>query len=689
MLRLEDLRAGDQLRAVSLTYTVKLTNPDENTPGTHGQYDGNGTKGYDSLFTNKEATLYPVDSNGEKGWPENFRKPTVEYTPDTVTVWPADMTIYMGGTQGYEGVVEGSGGSIVQENTNSLPEPGFYIDLGDDLNKKLKAEYPDYTTATDLTELISFSQAGDETRGWEFQKYGATNSEAYDKFVYRLVPTGTDQDPVRLEFKSGDQYFTSDDFTPTQSLSNEYEMGIYAGGVDLANIVMTIQIGDETYTRAVKVDIGKLTVRYVVDSNEGNPVTGVVSNIADAGENAGKDAYAVISDDAKYYINKSDIDTTDEAAPSLLFDSIVTTETGNEDETAFDDALLEKATDVIGSNFKVDGHESKYLDLVDANNGNAWLTTDSDVTIYWPYPENTSSSTNFRLVHVQGLDRDMTVGENNQGIFDEIEEAPAENIEVENTEHGVKFTLKADENGRVAFSPFVLMWGTTGGTIIPGDDEGDLTISKEITGNLASADDVFTFTVTVEGVDGTVSTSAGDIEFNNGTATITLMGGQSITIYDLPEGAEYAVVETDANGYKLVSAVGDEGEITAGTVKASFTNDKSETVDPDDPDDPDTPDEPDDPDTPDEPDEPDTPDTPDDPDEPDTPDTPDTPDEPDQPSDPGKPSKPSQPSKPSEPVRPNVPDTGDHTNAALPVLLALGGAALVGGALWVKVRKDH
>ena len=64
---------------VQLTYTVKLTNP-QTAAGTYGQYDANGKNGSTSLYTNKEATLYPVDSNGDRGVPENFLKPTVSYT---------------------------------------------------------------------------------------------------------------------------------------------------------------------------------------------------------------------------------------------------------------------------------------------------------------------------------------------------------------------------------------------------------------------------------------------------------------------------------------------------------------------------------------------------------------------------------------------------------------------------------
>lgn len=68
-----------QFEPVQLTYTLKLTNP-KTEPGTYGQYDANGSLGYDGLYTNNSATLYPVDTNGQPGVAEEFAKPTVSYT---------------------------------------------------------------------------------------------------------------------------------------------------------------------------------------------------------------------------------------------------------------------------------------------------------------------------------------------------------------------------------------------------------------------------------------------------------------------------------------------------------------------------------------------------------------------------------------------------------------------------------
>lgn len=64
---------------VQLNYTVRLVNP-KTEAGTYGQYDADGTQGYQELYTNNSAVLYPVDSNNESGAEEEFQKPTVSYT---------------------------------------------------------------------------------------------------------------------------------------------------------------------------------------------------------------------------------------------------------------------------------------------------------------------------------------------------------------------------------------------------------------------------------------------------------------------------------------------------------------------------------------------------------------------------------------------------------------------------------
>lgn len=82
LLRWEIYVPVSNFNPVQLSYNVQLTNP-QTADGTYGQYDEDGSEQYDSLYTNVSATLYPVDSNGVAGEPEEFAKPTVSYAVAT------------------------------------------------------------------------------------------------------------------------------------------------------------------------------------------------------------------------------------------------------------------------------------------------------------------------------------------------------------------------------------------------------------------------------------------------------------------------------------------------------------------------------------------------------------------------------------------------------------------------------
>lgn len=64
---------------VAFSYAVQLMNP-QTAPGSYGDYDADGSQGFPGLFTNDEATLFPVNSEGASLDPLYFPRPTVSYT---------------------------------------------------------------------------------------------------------------------------------------------------------------------------------------------------------------------------------------------------------------------------------------------------------------------------------------------------------------------------------------------------------------------------------------------------------------------------------------------------------------------------------------------------------------------------------------------------------------------------------
>lgn len=253
-------------------------------------------------------------------------------------------------------------------------------------------------------------------------------------------------------------------------------MQLYTELVQNDQVVFEVTVEGAHYYSSMELETGDLNVRYVT-GGQNDVVTGVLNSVEDlaaAKEDDASKAYAVLPSDAQYFVNGSQVDVTTSATPSLLFDSVVS-DHNTEGVGDYDQQLANRAVDVAaeaGTTYTHPWYEAKYLDLVDASNGNVWLTSSEPVTVYWPYPVGTDENTEFTLVHFEGLDREMSNGE----VENNIASANAVSVEVENTPYGIKFAT----NG---FSPFVLMWEGEGEQPAPEDTK------KPSTGNLAQTGD--------------------------------------------------------------------------------------------------------------------------------------------------------------------------------------------------------
>ena len=109
-------------------------------------------------------------------------------------------------------------------------------------------------------------------------------------------------------------------------------------------------------------------------------------------------------------------------------------------------------------------------------------------------------------------------------------------------------------------------------------DAESLKITKTVSGSAANKNDEFTFTVVVNGIDGTYSTNKADVTVTNGEkTTFTLKHGETFEIKNLPAGADYTVKETDSKGYDTtnVSVNGEnavESKSANGTINLDATN---------------------------------------------------------------------------------------------------------------------
>ena len=129
-----------------------------------------------------------------------------EDTPDyTVTIWPADITIYTGG-EVYGGVTDANGNLISESDdieASGLPEPGYHLTLSTDVMTWLNEKTGTYGPR-DLEDYLTFTyDVGGVIREWELTYVGVYDTNP-TRYVYSLEPGKAENGeaiPVRLLFK--------------------------------------------------------------------------------------------------------------------------------------------------------------------------------------------------------------------------------------------------------------------------------------------------------------------------------------------------------------------------------------------------------------------------------------------------------------------------------------------------------
>ena len=348
----------------------------------------------------------------------------------TITVTPANLTIYEGGNGGYDAVVDENGETVDAGSSTSLPHPLFEI-----------------TGIEDPTQLTFIN--GDNV--WKVVSDGGD--------LYHFEATEDDMDPVRITYTNGDEVITSDTFVPTTDSYVEYQMHIYAGedAADPSDYSSVTAInGNDRY--AVKADgEGILTVR-AVDAEDPDTVVSEVTDAAPTTDVAEGTAVAVEpAEGTTYTLNDTDVVVNEtDSKPSLLFDGIIDDNVANRTEM-----LEDKVDEALGGADADREYEIKYIDLVDANNGNAWIASSEGTDIYWGYPEGTDENTDFQILHFKGLHRDgATSGFDPDDLtaIDVDNPEQLENVTITKTEEGIYFHVT-----EANFSPYALVWETDNG----------------------------------------------------------------------------------------------------------------------------------------------------------------------------------------------------------------------------------
>ena len=405
---------------------------------------------------------------------------------NTVTITPADITIYTGGA-GYGSVVDANGEPLATiSSTNGLPEPGYHLTLSSDVQEWLANN--GVRDGEDLSGNLKFTYEGTDTNGdpvnreWVLEYAGIYDTE---RNVYTLKPTNDSNPAVRLMYfddadgdgklGTGETVIADDQIDMSESsVSEEYAMTINPGTLDQSTVQAVFTVNGSTFPCNVKVGTGELTVKSVTDQD----TTSEILTSAPSGDTT--TITAVDNGNITYYVNDSKVEVDAERV-KLLVDEV-------SNNTDYNEAM---ASHAISKVYLTNADcEAKYLDLVDTQNGNAVVTASDGVTIYWPVPEGAQNASNFYIVHYTNMDRSAITSE------DALNDQETEIIEGSKTADGKYITFTAD-----SFSPFVLVWEEQGSTT-PGTGGGGgttyYTLKYESNGGTAYDDERYTSNTVVD-----------------------------------------------------------------------------------------------------------------------------------------------------------------------------------------------
>lgn len=361
----------------------------------------------------------------------------------TVAIVPADITVYVGGS-GYVGAVDGDGAPL--EEDNGFPVPGFTISA-----EGLDNFDPAKAVLKYQNDGISFT--------WNIVPYDGVDGASHG--IYRFDPLPGSNTHVKMRFFDEDlnKYVDSDSFDIVGSLGKDFKMEVYGESIEMGYVKLVY--GGAEY--AVTTDNGTLKVRSTTESEDYGSVVERERDVP-RGE-PGVVAHAGTT----YYINNSDVKVSEDAGVMLLFDDIIEQKSASVSNTQL---LINRADSELGGASATRRYEAKYLDLVDTNNGNAWVAADENITVYWPLPAGTGRNTSFTLLHFEGLHREMGV----DAVENDIYTCKVTSVPIENTGTHVKFTVS-----RAGFSPFVLVWDeyNTPITPIPEPDDSPVGLNTE------------------------------------------------------------------------------------------------------------------------------------------------------------------------------------------------------------------
>lgn len=359
-----------------------------------------------------EFTITDADRYGVSSLLMNRKLPS-----GAITLTPQDMVAYTGGD------------SLDEDSfpTVRYAVEGVSIDACDDITftidgTEAKAErVGDYWMLTALPNTFTLG-----------------STEAEDDGVAGVYTIGTDAEDISADGANGRQYSVAISGTATLVVRNVSDPeGVLEDQVDVAQPVVTSPERVDTSDGIGMAVIPQGTTFYT----------------------NGDEALGVLGDHE-----------SDEAQIALLFDELIPENDSGQDTAQ----VLRAHAAKNGYELTEDNSEFKYLDLVNENDGNAWMSTEdgAPITIYWPVPAGVDADKcTFDVLHFTGLHREYR-----DDMQAQVDASEVEHIECRVEGENVVFTLTGDQD-QGSFSPFALVW-----------TEDDYTLSYQWEGAPTDAD---------------------------------------------------------------------------------------------------------------------------------------------------------------------------------------------------------
>ena len=531
------------------------------------------------IGTNEISNTASVSTGTDPDDPTDKDTVNVHMDDYTVTITPADITIYTGG-DGYGGVTDEDGNIVEGTENSGLPEPGYHIDLPAAVESWLQEHGADLDDAANLAEQLAFryfDEDGNIIRNWDLENQGVYSKNTdgtVSRYVYSLSPNTVEGEnkgvQVRLAFTDDGNIVTTDNIWMNENtVSASYDMTIYGGGLQQSEIKAVFTAGDESITCTVKIGTGHLLVKSV--TNEGTTTNGIEAS----SDTVDADTITAVADEnVTYYVNNSEVEVKNEGdRVQLLVDEV---SNGEEFNAAMGADAIERVTNAAGNTLSNAAYDLAYMDLVDTQNGNTVVTMgeDQSLTIYWPVPEDAAEDSAFHVVHYYELDREEVTN------ADDLGEATTQKVDTKEV-NGQSYVVFETSS----FSPFALVYEKAPDPVASLDVTKTLTaVNDKAPGSSVSVGDTLTYTITVKNgevalKDVTITdtfTGKGDLNFrlpDGATVSENQDGTYTITLGDLTAGQEVTITAT----YKVLRA--DASSDLVNTAKVTGTN----------PDEPDTP----------------------------------------------------------------------------------------------------